>query len=69
MKNNIAYQPELIYPGVEIKNHKDYSEYRNLIEPLIEFTQIADSRFFYYTLNDGHSMALPTRQKVIIIMK
>jgi hypothetical protein len=31
MKNNIAYQPELSYHDFEIKNHKDYSEYRNPI--------------------------------------
>ena len=39
MKNNIAYQPELIYPGIEIKNHKDYSEYRNLIERIDELVK------------------------------
>ena len=39
MKNNIAYQPELSYPGIEIKNHKDYSEYRNLIERIDELVK------------------------------
>ena len=39
MNYTIAYQPELIYPGLEIKNHKDYSEYRNLIERIDELVK------------------------------
>jgi len=36
MNNTIAYQAELSYPGFEIKNHKDYSEYCNLIKRIDE---------------------------------
>ncbi|MEA3229954.1 MAG: hypothetical protein U9P44_03490 [archaeon] len=36
MKNTIAFQDELSYPGFEIKNHKDYFEYRRLIERIDE---------------------------------
>jgi hypothetical protein len=41
MKNNIAYQPELSYPSFEINNHKDYSEYRNLIERIDELLNLS----------------------------
>jgi hypothetical protein len=36
MKYTIAYQAELSYPSFEIKNHKDYTEYRVLIERIDE---------------------------------
>lgn len=40
MKNTIAYQPELSYLNFEIKNHKDYSKYRNLIERIDELLKL-----------------------------
>ena len=42
MKNTIAYQSELSYPGVEIKNHKDYSEYCNLIERIDKLLKLTN---------------------------
>ncbi len=42
MKNNIAFQGELSYPGFEIKNHKDYFEYCNLIERIDEILKLTN---------------------------
>jgi len=42
MKNNIAFQDELSYPGFEIKNHKDYFEYYNLIQRIDEILKITN---------------------------
>ncbi len=42
MKNTIAFQPELSYPSFEIKNHKDYFEYRNLIERIDELLKLSN---------------------------
>ena len=40
MNFTIAHQEELSYPGFKIKNHKDYFEYRNLIERIDELLKI-----------------------------
>lgn len=42
MKNTIAFQGELSYPGFEIKNHKDYFEYCNLIERIDEILKLTN---------------------------
>jgi hypothetical protein len=42
MKNTIAYQAELSYPSFEIKNHKDYFEYCNLIERIDEILKLTN---------------------------
>ena len=40
MNCKIAHQEEFSYPGLEIKNHKDYFEYRALIERIDELLKI-----------------------------
>ena len=42
MNNTIAYQAELSYPSFEIKNHKEYNEYRNLIERIDQLLKITN---------------------------
>lgn len=42
MNCKIAYQAELSYPGFEIKNHKDYFEYRTLIERIDELLKLTN---------------------------
>lgn len=40
MKFTIIYQPKSSNLNFEIKNHKDYSEYRNLIEWIDELSKL-----------------------------
>ena len=42
MNNIIAYQEELSYPSFKIKNHKDYNEYRHLIERIDELLKLSN---------------------------
>lgn len=47
MKNTIAYQAELSYPIFEIKNHKDYFEYCNLIERIDEILKLTNMDLYF----------------------
>ena len=47
MKNTIAFQEELSYPGFEIKNHKDYFDYRQLIERIDELLKHTNMDLYF----------------------
>ena len=65
MNYKIAYQAELSYPGLEIKNHKDYFKYRNLIERIDELLKHTNMDLHF--ADKYISRALKKNQNLIII--